>query len=879
MFGDRQVLYQEVETEEDFVSGDVAETMGAPDPDLSLEVPPDETERLDPNNNPTVLASRRPDAEITYLTGRKKKPEPKRKPIARLKGELPFPVPARLQQLRNKAKRAEKSYAYARGITVMNAGSRIASSYDKYAKIAEADAEKIEQLNDEHFSKWEAETEAFKKDIDNARAMKVNPNRYYQSIGTGGRVAATFAVGVSQLAAGAGNVSSVMKRLEAAIKRDVAAQESNIKQAWEGVAQMQNQQKLERQMFADYITYKDKATALHYTALAAKIGSIKQNAQNEMEYYAYQMIEDRFNAATIDAIAAALASMGTLHVDIPIHNLYEVLVGGGFITEANDLMRMGDTGSGEPVADTILHTPVDSPMAPTGLVGPQGPIGGPAPSLAAPTLSMGSGQPQAAPGGKTVPRTRAGSAGGSRPSKGPGTSTTSDTQQHDVPDSIRRAPEVSEEAKADIAPTTPEGPEREAAVDEAVAIAKAGMTEAELRAGSSAKVKYADMEGVDQWDNLEQQIRELAQTGKYELAYDLRDAQKLQEADKRLNQPVLTEFLSDKTRALYEANADLSPEQAAEVAAASRKVQAINIRQKDARYYMRRLHTPEEGKHFARSQNYIEAPGGGFLYLQEGGSFAGGDTPEQRGDAQKLREEVQSQFGQVVSYIDQIASVTDGVQKHGTGAVMGLFSFTDENEGSLLPVLDENYLIAMGFREGIANKIGAQVMKLIDKSGRLTDMDIKVGKAIGMAMANGWKEGLVEKMNATLGWAFGEDRNAYREAQAKVTKLITMAVVDQMYTQGEHSKAIFPTADAQVTLNKRREDAERWILSKKTEPGDPKYKTMPPKHAHGWQPQDQRLGFGKPRVEALGAAPGSALRRLTGGKLKGTSGGTETSSK
>jgi hypothetical protein len=330
---------------------------------------------------------------------------------------------------------------------------------------------------------------------------------------------------------------------------------------------------------------------------------------------------------------------------------------------------------------------------------------------------------------------------------------------------------------------------------------------------------------------------------------------------------------------LYEAHADLSPEQAAEVAAASRKVQAINIRQKDARYYMRRLHTPEEGKHFARSQNYIEAPGGGFLYLQEGGSFAGGDTPEQRGDAQKLREEVQSQFGQVVSYIDQIASVTDGVQKHGTGAVMGLFSFTDENEGSLLPVLDENYLIAMGFREGIANKIGAQVMKLIDKSGRLTDMDIKVGKAIGMAMANGWKEGLVEKMNATLGWAFGEDRNAYREAQAKVTKLITMAVVDQMYTQGEHSKAIFPTADAQVTLNKRREDAERWILSKKTEPGDPKYKTMPPKHAHGWQPQDQRLGFGKTRVETLGAAPGSALRRLTGGKLKGTSGGTETSSK
>lgn len=187
-----------------------------------------------------------------------------------------------------------------------------------YANVGEISAEEAQRLHIEHFDVAKQRLNSLYEQVDQARSLKVNPFNWHESVGRGGRVAAAFAVMTGQMAAGAGNPNSALKMMDAAINRDIAAQQQNIKNQYEALRQQRGLGQDERQLYAEEIASLNEVKAMTYGAINGRIAAAMQHAQNEAAYQSYNVMQDHYNVKLLESIAAARAEILRVEVNEPI---------------------------------------------------------------------------------------------------------------------------------------------------------------------------------------------------------------------------------------------------------------------------------------------------------------------------------------------------------------------------------------------------------------------------------------------------------------------------------------------------------------------------------------------------------------------------------
>jgi len=804
MFGDKVVLSQEVEEEVNSpVIGDTGPQLGkvlanyAAENFYSQAGPPEVEEgvkeELKEQSN-VVLGSTQNAGDIAYSTTTQNVKPPKQDPLGKIVGRItPRPPPAAkpllsdIRQFHIQKLKAESAVRF-------KEGKALAQSHLELNWLLENETEIAQQLNDIYFKRWDIENESIKRDIEFARAMKVNPDNYMQSIGRGGRVASVFAVGVSQLAAGAGNVNSVVKRLDAAIKRDISAQEANIKQAWRGVSESQNQQSREIEQLIQYYTFRDRATAMATAALAARAGTIKQHAANEMEYIAGESIEKEMLSRMVVALANEAASRTSFLLDSTVHSAAE------FFRKKREADKIGNQLFAENMGD-LAGMRMD------------------------PTVSTMSGQ-QFAPGQELPAQAGvAPTAGGPQPAAAPVTTRASKRGTAQVP--AKQAPAVgmsTVEGTEEVVPTAPteaapETKQRAATAKETVEFAalndpiiqKYGSYEAEIRTRKN-------------WRNASEVIPlkkafALQDKGKYDTASGIPDAQVLMSRDRAKGLPKRSKRLADLFD-LHNTGAELDDKQRHALLQGIRREQEWKFRTQDINSYMK-METVTADDRSTLYSNVIELGANRALKIRANrGDLIGGETPGAREKAAIKRGELADQALSVYNLLDTISASAGRVRAQGAGSIMGIMAVEGKGgTGTIkwLPNFDEDMFAAFNINESTLTALGAKVMKGIDPSGRLTDQDIVVGKAMisggiftKRTIALDAVEGLVRK---AMGKKDISDTSIRRSINA-IFQELSLEMMQTMAFQQLGASIVWDPS-IQNVITQRWDNAERWLLSER----------------------------------------------------------------
>jgi len=373
MFGDKQVLYQQVEEGDggggqrtvDKVTDAAAQVFGiGRDEGPAPENEAAKTETIDDQRVPEVGSARRTQPKLVINSETPAPKKAKVNPEYRIIGNAPLDTTTPEEQaILADATTAEMDFERKTTLIRAQAAGALSETMAAISNRADIDQATLTYLNNEFFTKAELENEELNADIDFARQMRIDPNNYMRSVGRAGRVASVFAVGVSQLAAGAGNVNSVLKRVNTAVERDIAAQQENLKQAWTGIKAKQNQQDRELNLLNNYFVFADKARAIAFTALSAQAGQIKMHAQSEGEYAAYDMVEKRWAAAAIVAKAKADANRATLYYDVVVKNAMDAQRKKKQVLRAGSVMS-DRTGTAQPAQAAPGQQPQPTQAAP-----------------------------------------------------------------------------------------------------------------------------------------------------------------------------------------------------------------------------------------------------------------------------------------------------------------------------------------------------------------------------------------------------------------------------------------------------------------------------------------------------------------------------------
>ena len=190
----------------------------------------------------------------------------------------------------------------------------------QWAQVNDDDAEIASTMAREHFPRMRDKVRQLQQDVDDARSLKVNPYNWHESIGRGGRVAAAFAALTGGFAAGKANPNTAIKMMDAAIERDIAAQEQNIKNEFEGLKMQKGLLGDERALYDEQLNSMNKIRAVKYAATVGRLQAVQQHAVTEAHHLAIQTTIDHFELKLINSIAAAQKEVLRLELDGPLRN-------------------------------------------------------------------------------------------------------------------------------------------------------------------------------------------------------------------------------------------------------------------------------------------------------------------------------------------------------------------------------------------------------------------------------------------------------------------------------------------------------------------------------------------------------------------------------
>lgn len=190
----------------------------------------------------------------------------------------------------------------------------------RWAQLNDQDAETAQELANTHFPRIRQQIQDLNTKVDEARALKIDPYHWHESIGRGGRVAAAFAALTGGFAAGKSNPNSAMNMLDAAIERDIAAQEANVRN---NIQLLQTQRGLaqdERQLLEDEFKQMSQIRAMKYAGIVGRIQAAQQHAVTEAHHMALQTARDHYELKYLQSKAQAEQEIFKLEYEGPIKN-------------------------------------------------------------------------------------------------------------------------------------------------------------------------------------------------------------------------------------------------------------------------------------------------------------------------------------------------------------------------------------------------------------------------------------------------------------------------------------------------------------------------------------------------------------------------------
>jgi hypothetical protein len=244
----------------------------------------------------------------------------RQKGMVTAKGTITPPLPDRLQRIKAHSSARIREAQKAQTLQDMAASGATQEQMQLWAQINDQDAEEGQRLYDDHFVRARDNIRGLQDKVDQARALKINPYNWHESIGRGGRVAAAFAALTGGFAAGKSNPNSALKMMDAAIERDISAQKVNIQNVYEGLKLQRGLNVDEARLFNEQMNAMNEIRAVNYAAILGRIQAAKQNAITESHYLAYQTAEDHYNLKLVEAFAAAQKEYLRLEVDGELRN-------------------------------------------------------------------------------------------------------------------------------------------------------------------------------------------------------------------------------------------------------------------------------------------------------------------------------------------------------------------------------------------------------------------------------------------------------------------------------------------------------------------------------------------------------------------------------
>jgi hypothetical protein len=713
----------------------------------------------------------------TQKTTDEKKPG---KADIRIKGEFATPLPEDIQDERQLIRQKELNFAEAQSFTRMNAGRALAQTKAMAQEIFAEDANEMERLNREHYSRWERENEQLRADIDAARQLRVNPNNYMQRIGRSGRVSSVLSVAVSQLAAGAGNPNQVWNRIKATIDQDITAQKANIELEYAGIEAAQGQQTHEANMLEKYYGFEEKSRAVAMAALEAQVGVIMQRATNEGEYQAYQMIRDRARAEQIDAAAQALAKNATLFLDAPTHQAYMVLLKSRKWKEAQAMLQAANTGALGGAQD------VDTSVQSYDQYGQPVTFGDPEPVPAEAPQSPVEAAP--APGGARVAKRR--------PSR---EAPSSPEQQVATEPTPTETPVAQEEA-----PLTPQ----EADMEQRLGAAVPAQDQVTLTPEEKAEQDRADKELRNRAAaaQVEQGIRQrMTDETINKGGYRFEELERLGMKPQGFNR-----FTEARDIILDPTNPEIAVFPSYEDAKEGLKYDTrtgdrANYDRKHPELYEQDTFLEHEGtktKPRWIETNYVESAWGRI-------KLARSSTLRSNTEA---RDEFRNKVNKDFLRAQDIRRQSEAIRKYGTGQFLGLQIGKDGITWIGTDGGEE-------MNERLAGQIGLGIraMKQLDPSGRLTDKDIEVGIQFMTAMLTKPTVKAWETLSSIYRSVTGQDptKGAVRQSLRRVFAATATKLSDAIAI--EHIGDIVMNYDQDQKFSKDRNEVDKWLRSEEAE--------------------------------------------------------------
>jgi len=731
------------------------------------------------------------------MTARTQNPDEKPKGPGKaemsIKGEQPAQLPPDLQNEQDLLKQKEINFNKAQSFTRLNAGRALAQTKAMAQEIYANDATAMKRLNQQHYARWEKENAQFRKDIDAARQLRVNPDNYLQRMGRSGRVSSVLAVAVGQIAAGAGNPNMVWNRLKSAIDQDINTQKANIELEFAGITAGQNQQNHEAAMLEKYYGFEDKARAVAMSSLEAQVGVIMQRAANENEYQAYQMIGSRARAERLDATAAGLAKNATLYLDAPTYSAYQALIKSHKWQEAQAMFQAGieqQVGGAQPV-DTSIQS-YDENGQPVIFGGQQQPAGQP---LEAP-------QPPAeatpAPAVAKVAKRRPAAPGPSSPEEQLVTPSAPTTPEQ-APTAPEQTPTGSEQDYLYGEPLTPEQAQRSVEGAGTPMMGKAEREAADERLRTKARAAEVE-KGIRR-----RMGDKLIQEGGYQ--YRLQKERGISSG--ALEGLGINTFLQGRDIILDPTDP--------EIAVFPSYVDAKEGLKYDFRtgpraayekahpeLYEQNLFVEHEGtkggtSHRWLEQNYLVTDWGD-IKLAKASTYR--NTPGKR-------DEQTEAINQDFLRVQNIYSQAKAIAATGAGSLAG-FQMTED--GLTWPG-DQKALEALQTKKSGALQLAIQAMKLVDPSGRLTDQDIIVGKEYVLAALQNHGLAAVETVESIYRRLFNKDvtKGHARRAIQKALRAMAAHLSDSVALLNKHNFVM--SYDQHMRFQRGALDVDKWMMS------------------------------------------------------------------
>lgn len=656
-------------------------------PDLGKITQPEADE---PEPAKTIAPAIGPEGEDVTGQGPPRRPttpgvaRPATAPLGKVVGTLEPGLPpvkdALLRALQQRQRDALKAQALNELKTV---GIPHAAALRNLEFIAQESTERLQNLVTTEIPKWRAAREQLNRDVDEARQMRVNPYNFMQSVGRAGRVTSAISVAVGQLAAGAGNPNSVHKMIKSAIERDIAAQRDNINLAFKGIETKDRLIDKDIDLLDRQFMFEAQARAVAATAVAAQLGAAKQEAANESQRIAIEMLETNF-------VAESLVQKG-----IADAQAFSVLIDKKFATEAQALqlqrqvarIREGVAAKGPVPQDlTLPELPFQQRAREAATELDLGaPAPGAPPTAAPPTAEA---EPAAAP---VAQRTRAGQAAARRP---PGRETTM------VVGPIQVGDEIVPVEEAPIGSTPPDTATAQTvqpvSEEQVRGMLQRWVPENILARGGYGRAKAIDDNRPFYGPGLTDGIIALGNNGRLPDGTVFRGFEDPNDAIAAAN--LLHSGLFRPQRDQFENEADFND------AIAHHQYKADN---------------PE----------LLEARIGGFpgnrIRIGQNRELRIAMGSDARTDA-KVRREIQGIAESNLNNLEKLHNQALAVQEIGFGSVLGVQITTD---GVTFTPFDPEVAADKALQQNRFLDLGIAYIKGKDPSGRLTEQDVKVGRA------------------------------------------------------------------------------------------------------------------------------------------------------